>query len=295
MQKSTQQIVLEFRKLQQTLERKYAPKIRQALQAAYNEGANMLVRFGAQGASTYLRGLKAPGLEAALRGLMREAYLRGAWQVYRDLNSEKAAIFGSGFSELMKAFLDAYLNRWLAITLARINATTIQQLQNIISKGNQEGLSVQDIAKGIRETGEPAKRSITIARTESVSALNAGKIDGAKQSRWASNKEWSSAKDKRTRRIPRDQADHLHMDGQTVDLYAKFIENTKQGIIAMDAPGDKNAPASSIVNCRCVVIIKPKRDANGRLVPNQGAQRNNVYVGSVVAPRVIPLIQRTRN
>jgi uncharacterized protein with gpF-like domain len=95
---------------------------------------------------------------------------------------------------------------------------------------------------------------------------------GARSLPFESVKVWISAKDSRTRRIPRDQFDHVEMDGVTVDLEQPFVTQGKQGqqVIAMQ-PGDlgeegRKVPAGFTINCRCRVAFQGKRDKDGRLI-----------------------------
>jgi uncharacterized protein with gpF-like domain len=57
-------------------------------------------------------------------------------------------------------------------------------------------------------------------------------------------KRWLATEDARTR------PEHADADGQTVPAHAPF----SVGGSAMSYPGDPNAPADLVVNCRCTVI-----------------------------------------
>jgi hypothetical protein len=37
----------------------------------------------------------------------------------------------------------------------------------------------------------------------------------------------------------------------------------------LKSPGDPTASASSTINCRCQLTLKPKEDARGRLIPKR--------------------------
>jgi hypothetical protein len=79
----------------------------------------------------------------------------------------------------------------------------------------------------------------------------------------AVEKQWVSATDIRTRRIPRNQYDHLHMNGKRVPFDAGFVVPSTRTIDLMMYPGDPSAPASEVVNCRCVMATEATLDSDG--------------------------------
>jgi uncharacterized protein with gpF-like domain len=92
---------------------------------------------------------------------------------------------------------------------------------------------------------------------------------GVSTGEYEMNKEWIAAKDQRTRGNPfdghKDKANHWGMDGQVVDFDGKFID-PKNGH-QLSFPGDTDAKAEDVCNCRCSVAPIAKRDVNGFLVP----------------------------
>jgi len=70
-------------------------------------------------------------------------------------------------------------------------------------------------------------------------------------------KEWIAAKDDRTRH------DHRYLNGKSVDLEGNFLTETN---ISISYPGDPKAPANEVINCRCTIGFKAKRDADGMLI-----------------------------
>lgn len=96
-------------------------------------------------------------------------------------------------------------------------------------------------------------RGETIARTEALQSLNTAQdmafrqaIDEGVVTATAVTRTWDSAGDNRVRET------HRHMDGQRVGLDEPF--RSRSGAQLM-FPGDSSlgAPASEIINCRCVV------------------------------------------
>jgi uncharacterized protein with gpF-like domain len=104
---------------------------------------------------------------------------------------------------------------------------------------------------------------MTIARTEVAIASQQGSLKAAESMEIEGlEKEWVSIQDDRTRDGSRmGEADHYVMDGKRVpidDLFAVPLEGDSPTL--MNAPGDPDAPASQVINCRCqVIFVPPKR------------------------------------
>jgi len=98
-----------------------------------------------------------------------------------------------------------------------------------------------------------------------MSAANIGSMVGAMNTGLVTVKEWIAAKDNRTRRIPRDANDHLHMDGIQIAMDAKFQVTAKNYIDFMLHPGDSTAHAGNVCNCRCTLGYEAVRGADGKL------------------------------
>ena len=100
-----------------------------------------------------------------------------------------------------------------------------------------------------------ARRAETIARTESIRAVNQGQFDAVRQA--VQNGEygdvdvekiWIATKDSKTRDT------HRALDGQVArGLNGMFI--SPSGAMLMH-PHDPNAPAEEIINCRCTMAIR---------------------------------------
>lgn len=93
-------------------------------------------------------------------------------------------------------------------------------------------------------------RADTIARTESLTALNTGSHDAMRQGIEAGHmaagevvKVWRTALDSRVRES------HQAMEKQTVPWNADFV--TPSGV-HLKHPGDPNGPPEEVINCRCI-------------------------------------------
>lgn len=108
-----------------------------------------------------------------------------------------------------------------------------------------------------------------IVRTETTAAANYSALLAAEGSRLVLQKKWISGADARVRRRPKSDYDHLELNGKLVEKDGVFKDNGA----TLRFPGDPDAPAGAVINCRCTVAMVPKRDANGRLMRTGVAQQ----------------------
>lgn len=115
--------------------------------------------------------------------------------------------------------------------------------------GFQSGESIEELSRRVSRAGKITEaRARTIARTEIISASNAGAHTAAQampNSLKPRLKEWLASGDSRTRES------HSAADGQQVPLDKKF----SVGGASLRYPGDPQGPADEIVNCRCTVLM----------------------------------------
>ena len=151
-------------------------------------------------------------------------------------------------------------------TLAQdITETTQKQIDNYIRVGLNEGIPLNEIIKQLKTSGLTDYRAALIARTETGRAANLGSQVGAISTGLQTMKEWISTQDGRTRRQPRDQTDHLHMDGVKIPMEKQFeVKDFKTGFDLMDHPCDSKAPLAQVCNCRCTMGYEAIRGANGK-------------------------------
>ncbi len=135
--------------------------------------------------------------------------------------------------------------------IVEITETTRRAINAIVVAGLEQGLSLPQIKKIIMGTtdlgplnGSLAQRSARIARTEIISASNAGSLEGALSTGLQFDKQWLATPDERTR------ADHAEADGQTVDKNAPFLVGGEQ----LGYAGDPRGSAGNVINCRCTQI-----------------------------------------
>jgi uncharacterized protein with gpF-like domain len=126
---------------------------------------------------------------------------------------------------------------------------------NQIAEGAMAGESIPKIADRVREsfdvTATPYWRSrpALVARTETSSALNAGRQGAFTEVSFdlgePFEKRWLSTIDNRTRRT------HREADGQRVPLDRPFIVGGFPGMF----PGEPELPVEEVAQCRCSMII----------------------------------------
>lgn len=159
-----------------------------------------------------------------------------------------------------------YLNtKGLSQLASDITDTTKEQIRRFLIKGQEDGLTTFETIQLLKTAGITDYRAELITRTETSRAANIGSMVGAISTGLVTVKEWIATKDNRTRRIPRDNADHLDMNGVIAPIDAKFEVRGKGFVDFMLHPGDSTARASNVCNCRCTLGYEAIRDNNGQL------------------------------
>lgn len=204
-------------------------------------------------------------LEKAIAKMHVTAAINNAVRTEKYLESYKKA--DKETLNLWKRVVLQYLNdNGLNQLAIEITGTLKKEIQKVIDKGIREGWGVDKIVKELNDAKFPKWMAQRIVRTEINKASNTGAMVAAADSDLELNKEWISAQDNRTRRLFRDQYDHLTMDGKVVGFDERFIVPSTKTIDAMLYPGDPEASAGNLCNCRCTVAMIPKRDAEGQLI-----------------------------
>ena len=187
---------------------------------------------------------------------------------YKDLKSDKKSIFPLErkgiLSDLWQNVIVRYLDlKGLNALVTEITNTTKEQIQRFLKKGILEGKPLQQTIKELKTAGITDYRAELIARTETGRAANVGSMVGAVSTGLKTNKIWISTLDARTRRIPPDKTDHLHMNGVEVPMDDRFEVFGTDGTELMLHPCDPTASAANTCNCRCTIGYKVVKDNNG--------------------------------
>ena len=124
--------------------------------------------------------------------------------------------------------------------LVDINATIRKQLSKRIGEGIQQGSSIAQITDQILGVYDMATvRAFTIARTETVGAVNNGSVAYYNEA-GVNQKEWVTAGDEHVRET------HRQLNGDVIRLNQKFDNG-------LEYPGDQTGDAAEVINCRCTI------------------------------------------
>jgi hypothetical protein len=137
----------------------------------------------------------------------------------------------------------AAINRRVTKLSGAVTETTKQQIRAVIAQARTDGVGVSELATRIRaqvfaDTITTA-RATTIARTETVGALNEGAMLKARQGGVFRSKQWVSQRDGRVR--------PSHRSAES----AGWIPIEQPYSNGLDYPHAPGAPADEVINCRC--------------------------------------------
>lgn len=159
-----------------------------------------------------------------------------------------------GFERTGDVWVAQYLNE-AGNRLVRIPDEVYALVVAEIENGLREAEGVPDIARRVEAvltaTGSERwpNRARTVARTETMGAVNAGiyrsaVLDAQERGDPAPFKAWLATDDARTRPT------HKSADGQRTLLTEPFRVGTAQLLF----PGDPRGPANEVINCRCTTL-----------------------------------------
>lgn len=188
----------------------------------------------------------------------------------KDFFDDLMAILGVNVpeGEFIRLWRDVS-REWLSINiLTKINniaATTQRAIAKVVERAINEGSSIQEISKAIRDqsNGEINRnRAIMIARTETISSMNKGRRLSMYTSNLLWNKKWIDTPDERTRLSHRliAQEDYRPLDSEY------WLVDGNGSLEPADCPGDPQLSPGNIINCRCCETYEVQRDAAGRPV-----------------------------
>lgn len=270
---------VKFERLRRQLENKYVKSFEKSILKQFDNFANRVKKNGIGAAQSSLGlDLWEKDLIKLFENLYKESVITFGNAVYRALKIEanrKANTFG--FNREWTNEIMAFLMKDGFSLVSNITSTTKKKLLLIVQKGVEEGLSVDEIVRLIKSDEQIAYakfRAQKIVRTEVMRSSNMASMMAAKKHDFVVNKQWISARDSRTRRIPEDAYDHVKLDGEVKEFDEPFDSISKDGVeFTAQQPGDISAFPGFTINCRCTIAFIPQRDKNGNLIlknkPNQ--------------------------
>lgn len=151
----------------------------------------------------------------------------------------------ASFTDLTTSFI----SRQGARKAKMLTETTKELVTRIIRKGEEDGLGVEAIAKNLINNISDATiskgRAATIARTETHMAAGYAMHAQAATIGYPVTKTWVAVEDERTRPT------HAAVDGTTINNDEYF----DVGADRMLYPGDPDASAEEVINCRCAFTV----------------------------------------
>lgn len=140
--------------------------------------------------------------------------------------------------------VQAAIRRRVTKLAGNVCKTTVDSIRGAVAAARASGMGLEEAARLIEETtfGEITRsRARTIARTETVGAMNEGELLAAKLSGVVHSKEWLTQRDAKVRES------HAAIDGERVDIGAAFSNGLQH-------PGDPSGPPEDVINCRCTLL-----------------------------------------
>ena len=170
----------------------------------------------------------------------------------------KNVLFSDSFLQDILVFLSGEGGSKIVSVRGTLIEDIIKAIENKI-KDDTSLIALQDAIFEIVQKSQLFYKwqALRIARTETTFASAFAAMRAASQSNYEMTKEWISVKDDRTRK------DHRLENGQIVDFNDPFIMADGS---QMQYPGDPKGTASQVINCRCTIGFKAKRDKDGNII-----------------------------
>nr|DAN59855.1 MAG TPA: minor head component F [Caudoviricetes sp.]DAW71977.1 MAG TPA: minor head component F [Caudoviricetes sp.] len=155
-------------------------------------------------------------------------------------------------SKTIKGIRDYFLKDWniknAGKQATKMTATTKNILNKIITTGQEEGLSHNEVVKELVKNinGMTEQRASTIARTETSKSINTTSYETAKNV--MKEKCWIHVGGKKTYR-----PHHKAISNKWVDIDYKW--KLKDGVEA-EYPHQDSLPVSEVVRCSCLIIFR---------------------------------------
>ena len=187
----------------------------------------------------------------------------------KDLKFFDIDIFGSAWQRAVNLFFQQYAINRVKLIHKTYQADIVKLIQTRLAEGKDMQTTIDEIQKILTNRNYYRWQVQRIARTETTASANFGALKSGEVSGFEMEKVWISAHDSRTRGYnPKDKTDHYHMHGESVGYNQSFFVES-EGILGneqMEFPGDPKASAGNVVNRRCSLGVRPKRDENGNLI-----------------------------
>lgn len=192
----------------------------------------------------------------SLRQIM--AYF-GTYTFQQFNNNRKSVLYNvKGMEDIYWETIKVWARRYAAKRVVDITKATERILSREIARGVTDGLTNYQIAKKIRDISPVFNkiRAKRIARTETHTASNKAMHEAVRSTQYKHTKRWVATIDDRTRGSnAKDRYNHIKANNQKRDLDELFDVSGEK----LEYPGDPNASAGNIINCRCVVAYYTRK------------------------------------
>lgn len=219
--------------------------------------------------SAFIQGDRLDGIYRRLYNKLTIEEAKLSWSEQNPEKKQKdiidllAGIFATDGEpiNLWRRLLNDYLTVRIASRIQEVERTTVKRIAVLIERGIADGLGAVEVARTIRnDQGFNRNRSLAIARTETITALNQGKYLAAQSSIYVMEKKWLPTLDSRTRLSHRDMYDRPFIPLNN----AFYLANADGVLEEAQYPGDSSMSASNVIQCRCSIMTRAKLDSNGR-------------------------------
>lgn len=265
----------EYVRINRKLERTWFPRVKKAIDSKVSSLIHKVKEDGIQAAIRYLHlDIQNAKLTEVISQMYDSVGLIHAKRTEKMLRHEvgkkssdlhfEVKRFGQAGAWIQ--FIQNYLRLFLIEKITfHVNDTTKAKLLDVLNDAVENGWGIDEIVKRLEELPFTAFQAARIVRTEINRASNVGVQAQGETFAYLLMKEWVAVEDNRTRgRNTEDHADHYHMNEQTVD-FEEVFKDPRNGH-ELRHPGDPEAKAEDVVNCRCIMVTKPKRNKDGRLI-----------------------------
>lgn len=244
--------------------RLHLPGIYEALHQHISSFAGLLVSHGPEAARLHMQSwFINDQIFGSLNDLYQQTVLHFATKTLRELKNPPLQVKAQGFGtnpQWTQRILD-YLSTDNLSTVADITETTRRQILSALEQGVLRGWGLEKIASQMVSDDLTLMRARVITRTELAKAQSLGFRLASEDSLFETTKTWITARDHRVRHS------HELMQGVTIDSSDLFrVPRPDGGFDLMYSPGDPNGSPSNVINCRCTMVTRSKRDAQGRLI-----------------------------
>jgi hypothetical protein len=202
--------------------------------------------------------------EADIKARVEQAFV----QIYQVTGVGFAKSTYAGLQKMKRKNIDMLETQWYGymerfvkercgIKIQSITRNIFHDIENItkliVRESLDEGWGPAKVADEIfKQVGQRDKwRALRIARTEVVGASNAGSYKGAGSFTTKINKIWLVNLDEKTRE------DHIDMANAD---HIPYEYKWDVGGEMMLHPGDPDASAENVINCRCAITYEPQQD-----------------------------------